>query len=440
MDERGIANVLAYFRRQTVPSAEVAPDCELLRQFVETGSEAAFETLVRRHGPMVYGTARRVLRDGHAAEDAFQATFLALARKARSLRSRATVGGWLYRVAVRAALRARPQPPSPAALRNSANPAEDAEWSELRTVLDEEIDKLPDRCRLAVIACYLRGHTADQAAKEFGCPRGTVLSRLAAAKVKLRRGLTRRGYAISFAGLTAGLTGEAASASLPASIVVLALKAAKPGAALAPIVVTLAQGVLHAMWITKVKIALISLATVGLLGIGAGKYFGPGEAIAKSPQAPVPVTPNQKPPATPPSISKAEPDAQNPFAGVENEVGFRKGDSPELAIMKERFEYARQEVQLRWDEFKSGRGTLDILIGAAGRLRDSGLDLAETKDGRVKILERYSLIVHEFWKLNQARFEIGAIKAQDYLQTQYMYADARLRLLREKESKPAVGQ
>lgn len=436
MDDRGIASVLAYFRRQAVPGADVAPDCELLRQYVETGNETAFETLVRRHGPMVYGVARRVLRDGHAAEDAFQATFLALARKARSLRSHAAVGGWLYRVALRAALRAKPQPAATPVQRTSADPAMDAEWSELRTILDEEIDKLPDRFRLAVIACYLRGRTADEAAREFGCPRGTVLSRLAAAREKLRFGLSRRGYAMSMAGLTAGLTGEAAKTALPASLTALALKAALPGAVLAPTVTTIAQGVLHAMWITKVKVAVITLATVGLLGVGAGRYFGPGPAVAVAPQTQVPVVqePKPAPPSAPAAKNKGEPETR--FEGIENEIEFVKSDTPARTLMSDRFQAATRELRLRFQEFNAGRGTLDILFGAAARFRDSGLDRAANKEARIKVLERYATLTNDIMNLNKERFMVGAIKEQDYQQTQYYQIDAQLRLMRERESTP----
>src|SRR4051812_13136787 len=108
MTDRGIASLLKYLRQAVPPGPDLVPDGDLLNRYFATRDEAAFELLVRRHGPMVLGTARRVLRDGHAAEDVFQAAFLALARKARSLRRSEAVAGWLHRVTLRAALRARP--------------------------------------------------------------------------------------------------------------------------------------------------------------------------------------------------------------------------------------------------------------------------------------------------------------------------------------------
>ncbi len=436
MNDRGIAGMLDYFRKVATTGADTASDGDLVRQYVDAKSESSFETLVRRHGPMVYGVARRVLRDGHAAEDAFQATFLALARKARSLRNHAAIGGWLYRVALRAALRAKPQAAVAGTRRGSADPAVDAQWSELRTVLDEEIDKLPDRCRLAVIACYLNGRTADDAAKEFGCPRGTVLSRLAAAREKLRHGLTRRGYAVSIAGLTAGLTGEAATAALPSSIVALAAKVALPGAILAPTVLTLTQGVLHAMWITKVKVAVITLAAVGVLGVGVGQYFGPGPAVAVPMQHPNPVGQDGKPIV----IGKNEPVNHSPFSALSKDVELIKADSPERKLLRDRFDAARREMELRCQELQVGRGTLDTSLDCGRRVRDSGLEVAANREGRIKIMECYLTLVSDICKLNLERFQSGGIKEQDYQQSLYDQLDAQIRLMREKEAKATAGR
>src|SRR4051794_32406100 len=152
--------LLDFFRRSLPGFAGATPDGELLARFVATRDEAAFELLVRRHGPMVYGVARRVLRDGHAAEDVLQATFLALARRASSLRRHTAVPAWLYRVAVRAASRVR----TPATVNVSPSHAttvmDDAlERAELRAALDDAIDRLPEKLRRAVVLCYVAGNT-----------------------------------------------------------------------------------------------------------------------------------------------------------------------------------------------------------------------------------------------------------------------------------------
>src|SRR5262249_48128930 len=153
--------------------------------------------LVRRHGPLVLGVCRRVLRDRHAAEDAFQATFLILLRRARSLDRRGSVASWLYTVAYHVALRARADAarrPPPA--RPVPQPPE-AGWADLQPVLDEELGRLPDSYRAVVVLCYLEGKTNVEAARLLGWPVGTVKGRLARARDLLRARLTRRGITLS---------------------------------------------------------------------------------------------------------------------------------------------------------------------------------------------------------------------------------------------------
>ncbi len=159
-------------------------DAQLLDDFVQRRDEAAFELLVWRHAGLVLGTCRRLLRDRHEAEDAFQATFLVLIRKAATISRRDSLGSWLHRVAVRIAQRARAQ----AARRMTAalpeevpapEPKDDLLWRDLRPVLDEEVSRLPEKYRRPFVLCYLEGNTNEQAARQLGCPRGTILSRLA---------------------------------------------------------------------------------------------------------------------------------------------------------------------------------------------------------------------------------------------------------------------
>src|SRR5262249_53529694 len=152
------------------------PDADLLERFAVRGDEAAFEALVRRFGPMVLGVCRRILGDAHDAEDAFQATFLALAKKARGVRKRGAVGSWLYGVAYRTASRARAdaagrqsrerQAPLPPA----ADPVQEAIRHDLQAVLDEEMNRLPKKYRSPLVLCYLEGRTNAEAARELGCP------------------------------------------------------------------------------------------------------------------------------------------------------------------------------------------------------------------------------------------------------------------------------
>jgi RNA polymerase sigma factor (sigma-70 family) len=296
MTDRPFRRLLGLVRRVADADGQ-ASDERLLERFAAAGDEAAFELLVWRHGAMVLGVCRRVLGDAHAAEDAFQATFLALARRARAVRRGAAVAGWLHRVARRVAARARHTAARRAwherraiaiSSESAAGPADD-----LRAVLDEELDRLPARLRLPVVLCYLEGRSTAEAARRLGCPRGTVLSRLAAARTKLRARLTRRGLAPAAGGLAA----LAGSADAPAALVAttarvaLAFAAGRTGVAgPAPQVIALTEGVLRAMIVSKLKLTAAVVLAVGVIGTGIGlavrPLTGPGRAFAEAPQAP----------------------------------------------------------------------------------------------------------------------------------------------------------
>ena len=192
---------------------EAVTDGELLSRFLNrrpSEAEAAFEVLVRRHGPMVLGVCRHVLNEPQDAEDAFQATFLLLVRKAGSIRDREVLGHWLYEVAYRTSVRVKAN----AARRNArerkgaamlaTSHEHDVAWNELRPVLHEEISRLPEKYRKPVVLCYLEGRTNEEVAALLEWPVGTVKGRLSRARDLLRSRLTRRGLALS-AGLLASL-------------------------------------------------------------------------------------------------------------------------------------------------------------------------------------------------------------------------------------------
>src|ERR1700677_3089991 len=180
-------------------------DSQLLDAFVARRDEAAFEVLVWRHGTMVFNLCRRILRDAHQAEDAFQATFLVFVRKAGSIGKRESLASWLYKVAFRIACRARARSAKDArsvadldSLNSSdRNSSDDLLWRDLRPVLDEEINRLPEKYRAPFVLCHLQGHTNEEAAQLLGCPKGTILSRLSRGRERLRARLARRGLALS---------------------------------------------------------------------------------------------------------------------------------------------------------------------------------------------------------------------------------------------------
>jgi RNA polymerase sigma factor (sigma-70 family) len=199
-------------------------DDVLLERFTARREEAAFAELVRRHGPLVLGICRRVLQHEQDSEDAFQAVFCVLARKAGTIRRGTAVGSWLYAVATRIARKAKaarvrrrmreselPNVPAP------DNPPE-SEWRELWPILDEEVNRLPERYRQPFVLCHLEGKTTQEAAAELRCPRGTVTSRLTRARERLRARLVRRGLALSAGALAAAVSRQTATAAVPAEL------------------------------------------------------------------------------------------------------------------------------------------------------------------------------------------------------------------------------
>jgi RNA polymerase sigma factor (sigma-70 family) len=265
------------------PNSSALSDAQLLDNFVNRGDEASFEVLVWRHGTLVLSLCRRILRDSHEAEDAFQAVFLILARKAASIGKRQAVASWLYKVAFRVALRARSRLSHKHRSLNDpdslpcAEAGDDALWRDLLPALDEEIHRLPEKYRVPFVLCHLQGQTNEEAADQLGCPKGTILSRLSRGRERLRARLSRRGITLTAVGLTAVLTQNASSAAVPATLVGSTIDAAIPFAsgttaagAVSSSITTLAEGVLRTMYLTKLKLATAALMALAILGGGAG--------------------------------------------------------------------------------------------------------------------------------------------------------------------------
>jgi RNA polymerase sigma-70 factor (ECF subfamily) len=254
------------------------PDRELLERFVRARDQAAFAALVHRHGPMVLGVCRRLLHDAHEAEDAFQATFLVLAHKARSIGRPEQLGPWLHGVAYRTAARARQAAQRRARRREAApppdgDPAAEVVWRELRQVLDEELGRLAQKYRAPLVLFYLEGKSTEEVARQLGCAKGTVQSRLARGRDRLRDRLVRRGVALSVWVMVGLLMEKAAPAALAEGTIKAAVSTAAGTAAAGRIpanAAALAKGVLRAMFLSKVKVAVavVLAATVAAAGTG----------------------------------------------------------------------------------------------------------------------------------------------------------------------------
>lgn len=284
-----IEHIYTLLHREASPSA----DGDLLNQFVESRDQAAFATLVERYQSLVMGVCSRVLRDRRDAEDAFQATFVILARKAASLNGTGTLARWLHTVALHTSLKAkergsrRQQMERQVAVMPEPLTSEDG-WSEIKIVLDEELDQLPARYRLPVVLHFLMGKSNEEAGKELGCSRETVRRRLEAACELLRVRFARRGVMLSSAILTAALAGQAAQASAAVSFVkqtiTTAISAASPNLAagvLSDPVAALVNGGMRQMFISRVKIA--AALVIGVLVIGAGAGLVARDVLADKP-------------------------------------------------------------------------------------------------------------------------------------------------------------
>jgi RNA polymerase sigma factor (sigma-70 family) len=259
-------------------------DRHLLENFISRRDVAALEVLVRRHGPMVWDVCRRVLGNHHDAEDAFQATFLVLIRKAASIRTNA--GNWLYGVAHQTALKARATRAKrrvrEVQVTEMPERAEKEQtlWCDLQPLLDHELSLLPEKYRAVIVLCDLEGQTGREAARQLGCPEGTVASRLARARAMLAKRLTRHGLAVSGGTLAGVLSSKAVSASVPTPVMTATIKAvtlvaagqAAAKGAISLKVAALTEGVMKSMLLTKLKIATVVLLAVAILGTGSVIY------------------------------------------------------------------------------------------------------------------------------------------------------------------------
>lgn len=281
MARRSLSAVVRYLRQLTgSASADAASDAELLERYVRYHDEAAFELLLWRHGALVFNVCRRILRREQDAEDAFQATFLAFVRKASSISRRGSVAAWLYKVAFRVALAAKARVRKTAAHEKSScktlevAAAEDSVSKELLPILDEEVNRLPERLRRPFVLCYLEGKTNEEAARQLGCAAGTIFSRLARGRAMLRRRLQRRGVTLTVAALTAALWQHAAEAAPPVLLMTTSVRSAllfasgQTANGISPQAATLAEGVLRTMFVTKLKWTALMVLIVSLFAAG----------------------------------------------------------------------------------------------------------------------------------------------------------------------------
>jgi RNA polymerase sigma factor (sigma-70 family) len=403
-------------------------EAELLARYVSRHDERAFEVLVARLGPMVLGVCRRLLNDPRDVEDAFQATFLVLVRKAGSLRDPGRLSPWLYGVAFRVASRARQNTKSRASREGNgpdvdrADSPPDPALRELSSVLDEELNRLPEKFRRPIIFVHLEGLSHEQAAAQLGWPVGTVRSRLSRGRDRLRSRLVRRGFAPTLVALGPGtgslwLRPEVTHTLIRSAVLATSRVSAGKTAAAAAVsgsVVELTRGVLAAMWMTNLKIVSTFVLASAVLGTGS-------VLVAQQKQVGIP-TPVQR---------KGEGDVNHPLPSGTGVVlppagaaGLLPGDAasvedrpprdrdvsmPELRV---RLETALTRAELETKLYKMGqRGEVELLE-ALGQVK---LLKAQAEDERDRLSD-----------------EIELIEAQQELQDISLQAAEKARARREK--------
>jgi len=295
----GLNRVIEHLRRTVIrqDGAGLA-DGDLLERYIDRRDEAAFEALVRRHGPMVLGVCRRILRNEADAEDAFQATFLVLVRKANSIRPRGMVSNWLFGVAQNTALKARSMIHKRSVKEREAGAlpkptAAEELWRQVQALLDVELSRLPDKYRVPIVLCDLEGKTIREAARNLSWPQGTVATRLAQGRKMLAKRLSKHGLALSGGVLATLLSEGAALAGIPTTVLASTIKAATvfslgqgvPSGLISAKVAALTEGVVKTMFLTKLKIATVTALVAIGLGTGATVLCRTSSATAKPPEA-----------------------------------------------------------------------------------------------------------------------------------------------------------
>jgi RNA polymerase sigma factor (sigma-70 family) len=360
-------NAVVHWIRQVTPEGgyRVVPDKHLLERFLTHKDAEAFTELMQRHGPMVWAVCRRALTDVHDAEDAFQATFLLLVRKAASITKQASVGSWLHGVAYRVATKARSHRLARSRCEReitdmaAARASSETLWHEVQAVLDEEVDRLPQKYQAPFVLCYLEGKTNDEAAQHLRCPKGTVATRLAWARRRLRKRLVGRGITLSI-GLFATLLSEKATpAAVPGTLVRATLHAAlcsAAGAIPAQLAALMESG-MQTLSLSKAKMFLAVGLAATAIGMGAAVLAyqrvgtGPSRGNVEKSSEP-PRSAKQQPATEKNTITGTVVDAEGrPLPDVEVRT-YRNGTHPEPPLRSDA--HGQIHVPRAWDNRDNG--------------------------------------------------------------------------------------
>ncbi|MBA4066904.1 MAG: hypothetical protein C0501_25000 [Isosphaera sp.] len=421
-------DALVYFLRSDASlHSEGVCDGDLLSRIIEQRDEIAWDALARRHGPMVWGVCRRILGHTQDAEDAFQATFIVLVRRATSIRPRSGVANWLYGVArqtavkakamaVRRGVRERQVPVLP-----EVGVVEPARDDDLRLLLDRELNRLPDKYRAPIVLCDLEGRTFKDAARELGWPEGTLSGRLSRARKMLADRLTRAGAVLSAGPVVLGI-GEAATAGgVPTRLVASTVTAGwqlaggQTMTGLTPAAAALTQEVLRTMLIPKLKLVASVLLVGGLMLTGVA-------TLARQPGV------------TPEEPTKA--DARPPKAGDgpkdQPPKGRPGGDTKIKELQKERLALLRQIADQVVAANKGGQVPLATVLEAQREVIAAELELCGTNKERIAVLEKKVELAREIEKTTARGVEARTVSGTDLLKAQASRLDAEIELEKVK--------
>jgi RNA polymerase sigma factor (sigma-70 family) len=417
-------------------------DGQLLSAFIDQRDEAAFAALVRRHGQLVLGVCRRLLPRLPDAEDAFQATFLVLVRKAASIKSRETVAGWLYGVAYNTALKARalnakrgarerqvPEMPDPEAVQPEAR------WQELQPLLDRGLSGLPEKYRLPIVLCDLEGKPRKDAAQQLGVREGTLSSRLTRGRALLAGRLSRQGVVLSGVALAA-LVGNAASAAVSAALLLATVKSAvqlaagrAAGGAISAQVTALTEGVLKAMLVSKLKLGTAVVLALGVVFACAATTAQAlkAEPAAKQRAENLAALPSERTQQVLPDEPKDKPGGDQP--PKEDKV---------KTLLNERLAISKSILEVTLHGHKAGNVSTEQVLQAQLRVFKAELDLCETDKQRIdlheKIVAALKSIEEDVLKLNRVAAASEGAVLEARLNT--LEAQIALERLRAKAATP----
>ncbi|MGP0067046.1 MAG: RNA polymerase sigma factor [Isosphaeraceae bacterium] len=418
-------------------------DWELIDRFLsrrDEGGERAFGALVTRHGPMVMGVCRGMLADPSEVHDAFQATFLVLARRAGSIRKRGSIGSWLYGVAVRVAarerlssirrqIRERRTIEAVAAIATESADPSPIDCDEGEAVVHQEVDRLPEKYRAPIVLCYFEGLTHDEAAERLSWPVGSVRSRLSRARDRLRARLTRRGVTApsTLGPLAAWLIADAdastasAASALPVHLSTITARSATQFAigqgagagSLSTAALRLAQGALTTMMLKKLTIAGCVVLSIGILGIGGGALL---VRVSRA-QEPKPLAANESAQSTKPArVEAVKPDDIEP-------------------LLQQLLEAARRRVEAQRNFYQEGRITLDRYVDACIGLEKVELLASKTEGERQAVRQRLMDHLNQIERREADELQVGRGTVADLAEARQRRLEAELQIkLGEKEA------